>query len=130
MVTEILSSVKIIEPVIFQDNRGWFYESYNKRTFKMLGLDMEFIQDNHSLSAPKHTVRGIHFQNDPAAQSKLVRCLRGRILDYAVDLRRGSDTYFEVGLRGAVGRKQKAAVHSPRLWPCICDDGGELRSCL
>lgn len=95
MVTEILSSVKIIEPVIFQDNRGWFYESYNKRVFDALGLDMEFIQDNHSLSVPKHTVRGIHFQNDPAAQSKLVRCLRGRILDYAVDLRKGSDTYLK-----------------------------------
>lgn len=95
MVTEILSSVKVIEPVIFQDNRGWFYESYNKQAFTNLGLDMEFIQDNHSLSVPKYTLRGIHFQNEPAAQAKLVRCIRGRILDVAVDLRKGSDTYLK-----------------------------------
>ncbi len=90
-----LPGVAVFLPQVFQDLRGWFYESYNKRAFKALGLDMEFIQDNHSLSVHKNTIRGIHFQNDPAAQSKLVRCLRGRILDYAVDLRRGSDTYLK-----------------------------------
>lgn len=90
-----LPGVAVFLPQVFQDLRGWFYESYNKRVFKALGLDMEFIQDNHSLSVHKGTIRGIHFQNDPAAQSKLVRCLRGRILDYAVDLRRGSDTYLK-----------------------------------
>lgn len=90
-----LPGVVVLLPSIFEDNRGWFYESYNKQSFKALGLDMEFIQDNHSLSVHKNTIRGIHFQNDPAAQSKLVRCLRGRILDYAVDLRRGSDTYLK-----------------------------------
>lgn len=90
-----LPGVAILLPQAFQDRRGWFYESYNKQAFGALGLDMEFIQDNHSLSIPKHTLRGIHFQNDPAAQSKLVRCIRGRILDYAVDLRKGSDTYLK-----------------------------------
>lgn len=90
-----LPGVKIIIPRVFGDNRGWFYESYNKQAFTDLGLDMEFIQDNHSLSAHKHTIRGIHFQNDPTAQSKLVRCIRGRILDYAVDLRKGSETYLK-----------------------------------
>ena len=90
-----LPQVKIIHPQVFGDNRGWFYESYNKQKFSELGLDMEFIQDNHSLSVPKYTLRGIHFQNEPYAQSKLVRCTRGRILDVAVDLRKGSDTYLQ-----------------------------------
>lgn len=90
-----LPCVKIIEPCVFGDNRGWFFESYNREKMTGLGLDMEFIQDNHSLSVPKHTVRGIHFQNNPYAQSKLVRCTRGRIMDYAVDLRKGSETYLQ-----------------------------------
>lgn len=92
---DVLNGVKVIEPKVFCDNRGWFYESYNKQRFAEMGLDMEFIQDNHSLSVPKFTLRGIHFQNDPAAQAKLVRCIRGRILDIAVDLRKGSDTYLK-----------------------------------
>ena len=90
-----LKDVVIIEPKVFYDNRGWFYESYNKEKASSMGLGMEFIQDNHSLSIPKYTLRGIHFQNNPTAQSKLVRCVRGRILDVAVDLRRGSPTYLK-----------------------------------
>ena len=90
-----LPGVVILSPRVFGDNRGWFYESYNKQVFEKLGLDMEFIQDNHSLSVPKYTLRGIHFQNDPCAQAKLVRCIRGRILDVAVDLRKGSETYLK-----------------------------------
>lgn len=90
-----LPGVKVLTPRVFGDNRGWFYESYNKQVFEKLGLDMEFIQDNHSLSVPKYTLRGIHFQNDPCAQAKLVRCIRGRILDVAVDLRKGSETYMK-----------------------------------
>lgn len=90
-----LSDVKILTPRVFGDNRGWFYESYNKRVLADLGIGGEFIQDNHSLSVPKYTLRGIHFQNNPTAQSKLVRCIRGRILDVAVDLRKGSDTYLK-----------------------------------
>ena len=91
----LIPDVKIIEPRVFGDNRGWFFESYNKEKMTASGLDMEFIQDNHSLSVPKYTVRGIHFQNNPYAQSKLVRCTRGRIMDYAIDLRKGSKTYLE-----------------------------------
>ena len=90
-----LSGVKVIIPQVFGDIRGWFYEVYTKSKFAALGLDMEFIQDNHSYSAPKYTLRGIHFQNDPTAQAKLVRCTRGRILDYAVDLRKGSPNYLK-----------------------------------
>ena len=90
-----LPGVLVIEPQVFGDNRGFFFESYTKSKFSEIGLDMEFIQDNHSLSVPKYTVRGIHFQKDPTAQGKLVRCIRGRILDYAIDLRKGSETYLK-----------------------------------
>ncbi|NLZ53586.1 MAG: dTDP-4-dehydrorhamnose 3,5-epimerase [Thermoanaerobacteraceae bacterium] len=90
--TEI-EGVYIIEPRVFGDNRGWFMESYSKRVFQELGFDFKFIQDNHSYSALKGTLRGLHFQNNPMAQTKLVRCTRGKILDVAVDLRKGSPTY-------------------------------------
>ena len=90
-----LPGVVVLTPRVFGDNRGWFYESYNKDTFAGIGIGQEFIQDNHSLSVPKYTLRGIHFQNNPHAQSKLVRCIRGRILDVAVDLRKGSPTYMK-----------------------------------
>jgi len=90
--TEI-PEVKIIELDVFGDNRGWFTESYNKKKLFDLGINVDFIQDNHSFSAEKGTLRGIHFQNNPMAQSKLVRCTRGKILDLAVDLRKNSPTY-------------------------------------
>ncbi|MGI6298581.1 MAG: dTDP-4-dehydrorhamnose 3,5-epimerase [Saccharofermentanales bacterium] len=88
-----LEGVIILEPKVFGDNRGWFSESYSRRTLLDNGINIEFIQDNHSFSAIKGTLRGLHFQNEPEAQSKLVRCTRGRILDVAVDIRNGSPTY-------------------------------------
>ena len=88
-----LPGVKLIIPQVFGDNRGWFCETYNKEKLAPFGLDMEFIQDNQSLSVPVGTLRGIHFQNDPFAQSKLVRCVAGRVFDVAVDPRKGSPTY-------------------------------------
>lgn len=88
-----IKNLIVLLPDVFGDNRGWFYESYNKQKFSEIGLDMEFIQDNHSLSIPKYTVRGIHYQNYPYAQSKLVRCVRGKIFDVAIDLRKNSPTY-------------------------------------
>lgn len=90
--TEI-PEVKIIEPDVFGDNRGWFIESYSKKKFADLGIDADFIQDNHSFSAEKGTLRGIHFQNNPMAQGKLIRCTSGAVIDVAVDLRKGSPTY-------------------------------------
>ena len=90
--TEI-EDVLIIEAKVFGDNRGWFAETYSKEKFKELGIDIDFIQDNHSLSAQKGTLRGLHFQLNPKAQTKLVRCTKGKILDVAVDLRKGSATY-------------------------------------
>ncbi len=84
-----------IEPKIFGDNRGWFYESYSKEKFEKLGITAEFVQDNRSFSAQKGTLRGLHCQTNPKAQSKLITCLKGAILDVAVDIRKGSPTYMK-----------------------------------
>lgn len=85
--------VQVIEPVRFGDARGWFTETYSQRTFADRGIASTFVQDNHSLSRAAFTLRGLHFQTPPYAQDKLVRCVRGRIYDVAVDLRAGSPTY-------------------------------------
>jgi dTDP-4-dehydrorhamnose 3,5-epimerase len=81
-----------LEPRIFEDTRGYFYESYNKSLFKNLGIDHDFVQDNQSLSQ-KGVVRGLHFQAPPFAQGKLVRVITGAVLDIALDIRKGSPTY-------------------------------------
>jgi dTDP-4-dehydrorhamnose 3,5-epimerase len=83
----------LITPQRFGDQRGFFAETYSRRVYTDMGLDDEFVQDNHSLSAAVGTVRGLHFQAPPRAQAKLVRCGRGAIFDVAVDIRRGSPTY-------------------------------------
>jgi len=88
-----IPDVIIIKPRKFGDHRGFFSETYNKAAFAEAGINVDFVQDNHSFSAPKGTVRGLHFQIAPAAQTKLVRVTRGAILDVAVDIRRGSPTY-------------------------------------
>lgn len=88
-----LSIPKRIVPARFGDSRGWFTESYSRRRLAELGIDIEFVQDNHSFSATRGTLRGIHFQSPPHAQAKLVRCTAGAIWDVAVDLRSGSPTY-------------------------------------
>jgi dTDP-4-dehydrorhamnose 3,5-epimerase len=80
----------LLQPKRFGDHRGFFLETYSTRDFAALGVTDSFVQDNHSLSATPGTVRGMHFQLQPRAQAKLVRVLRGRILDIAVDLRRSS----------------------------------------
>jgi len=85
----------VIEPDVFGDNRGWFSESYNHEVFKQNNVLTRFIQDNHSYSANRGVLRGLHFQNNPKAQTKLVRCTRGRIWDVAVDLRKNSPTYLK-----------------------------------
>ena len=85
--------VMLLTPRRHDDERGWFMETYNARSLAAAGFDAPFVQDNLSLSRPAGTLRGIHFQTPPDGQDKLVRCARGRILDIAVDLRRGSPTY-------------------------------------
>lgn len=88
-----LEGVVIIEPDVFGDNRGFFMESWNKKNMAEVGLDYDFVQDNHSKSTVKGTLRGIHFQKGDKAQAKLVRCVKGAVLDVAVDLRRNSSTF-------------------------------------
>ncbi|MFV0473880.1 MAG: dTDP-4-dehydrorhamnose 3,5-epimerase [Pikeienuella sp.] len=92
--TEI-PEVKLITPSRFGDDRGWFSETWNAARMKAAGLDFDFVQDNHSLSRPVHTLRGLHYQAPPFAQTKLVRAGRGRVLDVAVDVRPGSATYLK-----------------------------------
>ena len=88
-----IDGVVIVEPKVFGDHRGFFMESWSKRTFEEAGLYYDFVQDNHSSSTVKGTLRGIHFQRRDKAQAKLVRCARGAVLDVAVDLRPSSPTY-------------------------------------
>ncbi len=90
--TEIEGAV-VLAPKVFGDNRGWFMESYSKRTLEELGINDNFIQDNRSFSAEKGTLRGLHCQTEPMAQAKLLTCLKGEITDIAVDIREGSPTY-------------------------------------
>lgn len=92
--TEIRDLI-IVEAVVFGDNRGWFSESYNHEVFTKNNISINFIQDNHSFSASKGVLRGLHFQNNPKAQTKLVRCTKGKIWDVAVDLRKSSPTYLK-----------------------------------
>ena len=88
-----MEGVLIIEPRVFGDSRGYFFESFNAREFKeKTGLDFNIVQDNESMST-YGVMRGLHFQRPPFTQSKLVRCVRGKVLDVAVDIRKGSPTY-------------------------------------
>jgi dTDP-4-dehydrorhamnose 3,5-epimerase len=88
-----LSGVMMLTPARFGDARGFFSESWNRKTLAAQGITLDFVQDNHSLSAQIGTIRGLHFQSPPHAQAKLVRCGRGCLFDVAVDIRRGSPTY-------------------------------------
>ncbi|PHD24438.1 dTDP-4-dehydrorhamnose 3,5-epimerase [Bacillus wiedmannii] len=88
-----LLGVKVIEPKVFGDHRGWFMETYSDQAMQEAGIDLQFVQDNQSFSATKGTLRGLHYQLNPKAQTKLVRCTRGSIFDVAVDIRKGSPTY-------------------------------------
>lgn len=85
----------VVDPVVFADERGYFYEAYNERTYNAAGINNHFVQDNESQSS-YGVIRGLHYQLHPHAQAKLIRVLEGEILDVAVDLRKGSDTYGKV----------------------------------
>jgi dTDP-4-dehydrorhamnose 3,5-epimerase len=86
-------SVVEFTPRRFEDDRGWFVETWQSGRFEAVGIAASWCQDNHSLSRPAYTMRGLHFQHEPMAQAKLVRCLRGRVFDVAVDIRAASPTY-------------------------------------
>ena len=90
-----LKDLVVIHPDVFGDNRGWFTESYNQQKYSAIGIHAQFIQDNHSYSKEVGTLRGLHFQTGEFAQSKLVRCVRGRLMDVCVDLRKNSPTYLQ-----------------------------------
>lgn len=87
-----IEGLLVIKPDVFADNRGYFFETYNEEKFRLLGLRTDFVQDNESCSS-KGVVRGLHFQAPPFAQAKLIRVVRGSVLDFALDIRRGSPTY-------------------------------------
>jgi dTDP-4-dehydrorhamnose 3,5-epimerase len=90
--TTNIPGLLIFEPKLFEDSRGYFFESYNENVFKAGGIDIHWVQDNQS-SSTYGVIRGLHYQLAPFAQNKLVRVLRGKILDVAVDIRKGSPTY-------------------------------------
>lgn len=91
--TTALPGLLLLTPRRFGDSRGYFEESWSRRALGAAGIEADFVQDNHSLSAPAQTLRGLHFQAPPHGQAKLVRCTRGTVFDVAVDIRRGSPTF-------------------------------------
>ena len=101
-----IPDVKILEPARFGDQRGFLSETYNRRMLAERGIELEFVQDNHSLSGPKGTIRELHYQSPPFAQDKLIWVVHGSILDVAVDLRRNSPSYG----------KHVAAVINAKAW--------------
>ena len=106
-----LKGVYILEPQVFGDARGWFMETYNKsKTPKII---CDFVQDNQSYSALKGTLRGIHFQTPPMEQAKLIRCTRGAIMDFAVDLRPDSETYKQ-WIKIELTEENKKQIFIPR----------------
>lgn len=106
-----LDGVLIIEPQVHGDHRGWFTESYNSNEFDSHGISIRFVQDNHSFSAVKGTLRGLHYQLNPKAQTKLVRCTRGSIFDVAVDIRKNSPSYGEwVGIELSEENKKQLLI--------------------
>ena len=108
-----LPGVYIVEPQVFGDHRGYFMETYSTKTFADIGITNEFVQDNQSFTAQKGTLRGIHFQNAPMDQAKLVRVTKGAVLDVAVDLRKGSPTYKQwVGVE--LSAENKRMLFIPR----------------
>ena len=90
-----IEGVFIIVPKIFKDERGFFYETFNSVALKEKGIDFTPVQENCAHSMYKGTVRGLHFQNNPMSQAKIVRCIKGRVQDYAIDLRKDSNTYLQ-----------------------------------
>ena len=106
-----IKGLVVIQPKVFQDDRGHFYEPYNKKTLSEIGILEDFWQDNQSMSQ-KDVLRGLHFQNPPFAQSKLVRVIKGAVWDVAVDIRKNSPTYGEYyGLE--LNEKNKTILYIP-----------------
>ncbi len=124
--TEI-SGVILVEPQVFEDERGFFCETYKKSEFLANGITDEFVQDNHSKSK-KNVLRGLHYQTGPYAQAKLVRCIKGKIFDVAVDIRKDSPTYLKwVGY--ILSEENKNQLYIPAGLAhgfCALEDGTEM----
>lgn len=110
--TDINDAV-ILEPDIFSDDRGWFTESYSFEKYEKLGIRNNFVQDNHSYSKNKGTLRGMHFQDNPRAQSKLIRCTAGKILDVIVDMRKNSSSYLK-SIKVILSKENKKQLYVPK----------------
>lgn len=108
-----LPGVCIVEPTVHGDHRGYFMETYSTKAMAEIGIDAVFVQDNQSFTAQKGTLRGIHFQNAPMAQGKLVRVTKGAVMDVAVDLRKGSPTYRQ-WVAVELSEENKRMLYIPR----------------
>jgi dTDP-4-dehydrorhamnose 3,5-epimerase len=115
-----LDGVILVTPKIFLDERGFFFESYKKSDFFDIGIREEFLQDNHSKSI-KGVLRGLHFQKEPYAQGKLVRCVQGEIFDVAMDIRKDSPTLWEMVWHYFKCGKQKNVMDTQRVCSWISD---------
>lgn len=108
-----IPEVKIVEPRVFADDRGFFFEALNVLTLEKNGISFTPIQENCAYSLKKGTIRGLHFQNNPMAQAKLVRCTVGRVMDYAIDLRKDSPTYLKY-VAVELSAENKRQLYIPR----------------
>lgn len=122
-----IPDVILIEPEVFEDPRGFFFESYREEIFAQNGITTKFVQDNHSRSQ-KGVLRGLHFQIEPKAQAKLIRVIKGEVFDVAVDIRKGSETFGKhVSVR--LNEKNKKMLYVPPGFAhgyCVLEDGTEL----
>lgn len=93
LINKVFDAIFVIQPKVFEDHRGYFFESFSYQKFEEIGLNARFVQDNESLSTQKGVLRGLHFQNPPYEQGKLIRVIKGSVYDVAVDIRKNSRTY-------------------------------------
>ena len=122
-----IPDVILIEPKVFEDKRGFFFEFYHQELFRQNGIDVTFVQDNYSRSS-KGTLRGLHFQIDPKAQDKLVRVTRGEVFDVAVDIRKGSKTFGKF-VSTTLSAENKKMLFIPKGFAhgfCVLTDGTEF----
>ena len=117
-----IKGLLIIEPKVFNDGRGYFYESFNKHKYAGAGIDVEFVQDNQSFSQ-KGAVRGLHGQADPFAQGKLVRVISGSVLDIALDIRKDSPTYGQYLAIELKRQQQPSVLDTSRFFAWLCNAG-------
>ena len=123
-----IEEVILITPKIFNDGRGFFVETYKTSDFEEAGITERFVQDNHSKTVKKHTIRGLHFQKEPYEQSKLIRVLKGKILDIVVDIRPDSET-FGKWVSIVLDAESKAMIYLPKGFAhgfCTLEDDAEV----